>query len=96
MSLEDIAPTLFSLGFTQNQADNFFENKLQPPAPPAIPEITTQQAIAIGQALYVTGMAEAGGIAKLAHTVGLRIEQVKMIIAELKALEAEWWAAQNE
>lgn len=96
MSFEDIAPTIFGLGVTQAQADTFFENKIKPPAPPVVPEITKSKAVAIAQAIYVTGIEKAGGVKKLAQSVGLQTSQVKLIISELRALEAAWSAEQEE
>ena len=90
MAIEDIAPILAGLGVTQVQVDNFFENQILPPAAPVLPTITRPKAIAIAQALYVTGIEAAGGIKKLAQTVRLTTSQVKAIISELEALEAEW------
>ena len=95
MSFEDIAPIISGLGVTETQANTFFENKIKPPVPPVVPEITKQKAVAIAQAIYETGIEEAGGIKKLAQAVKLRTSQVKMIIRELRALEAAW-SAENE
>jgi hypothetical protein len=52
--------------------------------------MTYDKAVDIGQAVYGTGMVAAGGVTKLAQTVGLQTSQVKEIIRELKALEAAW------
>lgn len=95
MAFEDLAPTLAGLGFTETQANNFFTNKIKLPGPPEVPEMTSAKAVDIAQALYVVGIEQSGGITKLAQSVKLRTSQVKMIIRELKALEAAWMEAQE-
>ena len=90
MAFGDIAPTLVSLGVTEAQAHTFFDNQIQLPEPPVVPAYTKPKVVAIAQALYITGIQAAGGLIALATTIRLRPYQVKAIIEELRAAEAEW------
>ena len=90
MAYGDIAPTLVSLGITESQTHTFFDNQIQLPEPPVEPPHTRPKAVAIAQALYITGIQAAGGLIALATLVRLRVYQVKVIIGELRAAEAEW------
>lgn len=90
MAFEDLALTIFDLGVTEGQINNYFENIPQPPASPEPSPITTQKVVAIANALYVIGIEAAGGIKKLSQAVKLKTSQVKMIIKELEALKAVW------
>jgi hypothetical protein len=89
MPIEDYA-ILNDLGVTQEQVDTYFENKVQPPTPPALPEITKQKAVAVANAMFVEGIEKSGGVISIARSTGLRPSQVKEIMAALEALYAEW------
>ena len=96
MTLSDIAPTISSLGITQTQVNTYFENKIQPPAQPEAPVITKEKVISVANALYVDGIETHNGLLGLAQEVGLKVSQVKLLVKEIKALEAEWNSTQEE
>lgn len=93
MPIEDY-PIISGLGITQEQVDNYFENKIEPPVPPVPPTITKPKAVGIANAMFVDGVEESGGVVGIARTVHLSTMQVKAIMEELHALLAEWESSQ--
>lgn len=95
MAFEDTAPILSSLGVTQTQVHTFFDNQIEPPSAPVEPEYTRAKAVAIGQAVYIEGIENSGGLKGIARAVRLTPWQVKAVIKELRAEQAVWAAEQD-
>ena len=87
---KDLAIIIKSVGITETQLNNYFENKIQPPTQPAEPTITKEKVVAVANAMYVDGIENRNGIVTVAQDVGLTTSQVKQIIKEIKTLEAYW------
>ena len=96
MSFEETAPTLASVGITEIQVYNFFDNQIQPTEPQPLPPITKPKIVVVAKAYYEIGIEESGGIIAVARDARLTPGQVKTIASELKALEAIWSALPDE
>lgn len=90
----ELAPIISGAGITKTQADNYFANIPEKPAPQPDPTITKAKIVTIANALYKGGGIEgAGGIKKLASDAELNVSQVKQIIKELEVLHSEYKSA---
>lgn len=97
MAFADLAPLADSLGITETQANNYFDNLPDPPAAPTLPKITKAKYVAVANKVFdgFNGIENNGGILQIAKDVGLTFNQVKKIVNELNQLKAAYDAAQN-
>jgi hypothetical protein len=89
---EEIAPMISTAGITLTQIDNYIANIEEPTQPPEPTPPTAQQCKNVADA-YFGRIDKFGGIRNVAWGNSLTIEQVKTIIAEIKAVVA--WRAEN-
>jgi hypothetical protein len=87
----EVAPALDALGFTEAQANNFIDNKLQPATPATPPELTKEKALLVAPKL-IQGIDVSGGYRAIADEIGLTKAQVKLVVDQLRA----WQAAREE
>jgi len=92
MSIKDLAPTVDSVGITQNQINTYFENLPDPKPAPVQPEITKAKVVALANLVFdgSNGVEKHGGFGNMAVEVGLTKAQVKTLVAEMNALLADY------
>lgn len=92
MSLQELAPTIASVGITQTQVNTYFDNLPDPKPDPVPPEITKEKVVALADLVFDgrNGVEKHGGYGNLAVEVGLTKSQVKTLVAEMNALLADY------
>jgi hypothetical protein len=88
----DIAPTLASVGVTEEEAVTYFENHTPLPSPPTEPVTTKAKVVAVANLLFdgAHGLEVHGGVAGIAQTVGLTTAQTLVIVREIRDAFAQW------